>query len=167
MFGAYLLIAHVSFGNLLLRYNGKTQEVVWKVPPGSGSIGLARRAPWEEGQAVAQAAEANGAKETLRDLVNISIFLKKAAREARCAWTRADHDLYGDLAAQLDAWIAKQWDTTPSWVQRRRRSVETLCRCFDCQEYGDGARRHEEVKRKIEAGEREEPSGETPPPARA
>jgi len=97
--------------------------------------------------------------------VSTSIFLKKAAREARCAWTRADDDLYGDLAAQLDAWIAKQWETTPAWVARRRRSVETLCHCLDCQEYGDGARRHEEVKRKIKVGKREDPSAKEPDPA--
>ena len=113
----------------------------------------------------ARTADAAGARDTLRDFVNTSVFLKKAAREARCAWTRADDDLYGDLAAQLDAWIAKQWETTPAWVARRRRSVETLCRCFDCQEYGDGVRRHEEVKRKMAAGKREEPSAETPDPA--
>ena len=116
---------------------------------------------------VARTADAAGARDTLRDFVNTSVFLKKAAREARCAWTRADDDLYGDLAAQLDAWIAKQWETTPGWVARRRRSVETLCRCFDCQEYGDGARRHEEVKRRIEAGKREEPSAVQPDPADA
>ena len=71
----------------------------------------------------------------------------------------------GGLAAQVDAWIAKQWDTRPTWVERRRRSVETLCRCFDCQEYGDGVRRHEEVKRKIEVGKREDPSAKEPDPA--
>src|SRR3989441_1177819 len=91
----------------------------------------------------ARTADAAGARDTLRDLVSTSIFLKKAAREARCAWTRADDDLYGELAAQLYAWIAKQWETTPAWVARRRRSVETLCHCFDCREYGDGARRRE------------------------
>src|SRR5438552_8663751 len=80
------------------------------------------------------------------------------AREARCAWTRADHDLYGELAAQLDAWIGKQWETTPAWVARRRRSVETLCRCPDCQEYGDGVRRREEVKRKVEAAKQDDPA---------
>jgi len=104
----------------------------------------------------ARTADAAGARDTLRDLVNTSVFLKKAAREARCAWTRADDDLYGDLTGQLDAWIAKQWETTPAWVARRRRSVETLCRCFDCQEYGDGERRHEDVKRRMEAATQEE-----------
>src|SRR5439155_9053569 len=69
----------------------------------------------------ARTAEASGARDTLRDLVNTSVFLKRAAREARCAWTRADDDLYTELAAQLDAWITKQWDTTPAWVQRRRK----------------------------------------------
>src|SRR5437762_342977 len=116
---------------------------------------------------VARTADAAGARDTLRDLVNTSIFLKKAAREARCAWTRADDDLYTDLVTQLDAWITKQWETTPAWVARRRKSVETLCHCFDCQEYGDGARRHEEVKRKMEAGKREEQSAEKPDPADA
>src|SRR5438552_14626673 len=77
----------------------------------------------------ARTAGASGARDTLRDLVNTSVFLKRAAREARCAWTRADDDLYTELAAQLDAWITKQWDTTPAWVQRRRKSVETLCHC--------------------------------------
>ncbi len=86
---------------------------------------------------------------------------------ALLTWTRADDDLYGDLAAQLDAWIAKQWETAPTWVQRRRKSVETLCHCFDCQEYGDGARRHDEVKRKIEAAKREQQSAEKDDPADA
>lgn len=115
----------------------------------------------------ARTAEASGARDTLRDLVNTSVFIKKAAREARCAWTRADDDLHGELGAQLDGWIAKQWDSTPTWVQRRRRSVETLCRCLDCQEYGDGARRRQEVKRKMEARDREEPSAEKSDPADA
>ena len=114
---------------------------------------------------VARTADAAGARDTLRDLVNTSVFLKKAAREARCAWTRADDDLYTDLVTQLDAWITKKWETTPAWVARRRQSVETLCHCFDCQEYGDGARRHDEVKRKIEAAKREQQSAETPDPA--
>ncbi len=105
---------------------------------------------------VARTADAAGARDTLRDLVNISIFLKKAAREARCAWTRADDDLYGELAAQLDGWIAKQWETAPTWVKRRRKGVETLCRCFDCQEYGDGNRRHEDLKRRMEAATQED-----------
>src|SRR5437667_12039699 len=91
-----------------------------------------------------------------------------SAREPRCASTRAEHvTSAGGRAAQVDTWVAKQWDTRPTWVERRPRSVETLCHCFDCQEYGDGARRREVVKRKMEVGEREEPSAETPDPADA
>ena len=52
-------------------------------------------------------------------------------------------------------------------MQRRRKSVETLCHCFDCQEYGDGARRHEEVKRKVEAAKQEEQSAKKSDPADA
>jgi hypothetical protein len=99
--------------------------------------------------------------------VNTSVFLKKAAREARCAWTRADDDLYRELAAQLDAWIAKQWETTPAWVACRRRNVEIICGCFDCQEYGDGKRRHEAIKRKMEIATREEESNPKLDPADA
>ena len=150
----YLVPAVAAKGNGV-RASAKEHPTLWALLISEHLAGLD----------AARTAEASGAKETLRDLVNTSIFLKKAAREARCAWTRRDDDLYGELAAQLDKWIAEQWRTAPTWVQRRRKSVETLCHCFDCQEYGDGARRHDEVKRKIEAAKREQQSAETPDPA--
>src|SRR5438876_1091082 len=152
----YLVPAVAAKGNGV-RASAKEHPALWALLISEHLAGLD----------AAQTAKASDAKGKLSDTVKTSVFLKKAAREARCAWTRRDDDLYGELAAQLNTWIAEQWSTAPTWVQRRRKSVERLCRCFDCLEYGDGARRHEEVKRKIEAGKQEEQAGETPDPADA
>src|SRR2546425_9456514 len=75
----YLVPAVAAKGNGV-RASAKEHPTLWALLISEHLAGLD----------AARTAEASGAKETLRDLVNTSIFLKKAAREARCAWTRRD-----------------------------------------------------------------------------